>query len=353
MLTKFESSKVNNIIKNMALIGKASPEDMNLHPINYKWAYELYEQAVRNTWFPHEITLKDDLQDWAKMTDDERHAVTFLMAFFNPAELIVNRSIALGIYPYLKAPECHLYLAKQMWEEANHCVAFEYVLETFPFDKEKIYQVHLEVPSMQAKEAYIIKYMNRMMDEKLDITTTDGKKDFIRNLVATNIVMEGIWFYSGFMVALSFRQRNQLRNFGSMINWVLRDESLHLKFGINLIHNILEENADLLTEDFANEIRNIIIEGVDCETAYNKDLFPHGILGLNADYVNQYVQYVADRRLEELGLPKHYNATNPAKWMSGATDVYELVNFFEAQNTSYEVDGHASSNKKEEKPKEE
>lgn len=338
------------------LVGKASPEDMNLHPIRYKWAYDLYNQAVRNTWFPHEIALKEDLDDFEKMTDDERHAVKFLMAFFNPAELIVNRSIALGIYPYLKSPECHLYLAKQMWEEANHCVAFEYVLETFPFDREHIFDLHLNVPSMQAKEAYINKYMKRMTEDSLDISTTDGKKDFIRNLVATNIVMEGVWFYSGFMVALSFRQRNKLRNFGSMINWVLRDESLHLQFGINLIHNILEENPDLLTEEFANEIRGIVIEGVNLETGYNRDLFPNGILGLNADYVNQYVQYVADRRLEELGLPKYYNAKNPAKWMSTASDVFELVNFFEAQNTSYEVDGHAhgksggaSAAKKEEK----
>lgn len=330
----------------MALIGKASPEDMNLHPLNYKWAYDLYNQAVRNTWFPHEIALNEDLQDFEKMTPDEQHAVKFLMAFFNPAELIVNRSIALGVYPYLKSPECHLYLAKQMWEEANHCVAFEYVLETFPFDREKIFNLHLEVPSMLAKENYINKYMKRMTEDSLDIDTVEGKKDFIRNLVATNIVMEGIWFYSGFMVALSFRQRNQLRNFGSMINWVIRDESLHLKFGMNLIHNILEENAELLTEEFAAEIRNIIIEGVDREVEYNKDLFPNGILGLNADYVNQYVQYVADRRLEELGLPKHYGATNPAKWMSTATDVFELVNFFEAQNTSYEVDGHAHQAKK-------
>ena len=276
------------------------------------------------------------------MTEDERHAVKFLMAFFNPAELIVNRSIALGIYPYLKSPECHLYLAKQMWEEANHCVAFEYVLETFPFDREKIFSLHLGVPSMQAKEAYINKYMKRMMDDKLDIESADGKKDFIRNLVATNIVMEGIWFYSGFMVALSFRQRNQLRNFGSMITWVLRDESLHLKFGMNLIHHILEENSVLLTEEFATEIRDIIVEGVNLEVNYNKDLFPNGILGLNADYVNQYVMYVTDRRLEELGLPKYYNATNPAKWMATSTDVFELVNFFEAQNTNYEVDGGQS-----------
>ncbi len=327
------------------LIGKAAPEDVNLHPIRYQWAYDLYSQAVRNTWFPHEITLKEDLEDWAKMTDDERHAVSFVMAFFNPAELIVNKSIALGIYPYLKSPECYLYLAKQMWEEANHCVAFEYVLETFPFDREKIYNVHLDTPSMRNKEKFINRYLQRMTEETLNIATPDGKKDFIRNLVATNIVMEGTWFYSGFMVALSFRQRNQLRNFGSMIDWVLRDESLHLQFGINLLLNILEENQELLVEDFADEIRNIIIEGVDLEVAYNQDLFPRGILGLNADYVNQYVQYVADRRLEELGLQKHYNASNPAKWMTAATDVFQLVNFFEAQNTSYEVDVRAHTQK--------
>lgn len=320
------------------LVGKASPDDMNLHPLRYQWAYDLYNQAVRNTWFPHEIPLKEDLGDWAKMTEDERHAVEFLMAFFNPAELIVNRSIALGIYPYLKSPECHLYLAKQMWEEANHCVAFEYVLQTFPVDREKLFQIHLQVPSMIAKENYITRYVKRMTDDTLDVSTPEGKRDFLRNLIATNIVMEGIWFYSGFMVALSFRQRNQLRNLGSLINWVIRDESLHLKFGINLVHNILEENADLVTADFAQEISNIIVEGVDLETKYNQDLFPRGILGLNADYVNQYVQYVADRRLEELGLGKHYNVTNPAKWMATSTDVFELVNFFEAQNTSYEVD---------------
>lgn len=335
------------------ILGKTSPTDVNLHPMKYKWAYELYNQAVRNSWFPHEIPLGEDLVDWKAMTVDERHAVEFLMSFFNPGELIVNRVLALGVYPYLKSPECHLYLAKQMFEEANHCVAFEYVLETFPFDRSKVYQTHLELPSMQKKEAFINKYLTRMTEVSLDIETVEGKKDFVRNLVAYNIVMEGVWFYSGFMVALSFRQRNQLRNFGSMINWVLRDESLHLKFGIQLLHTVLEENAELLTEDFAQEIKDIIVEGVELEANYNKDLFPNGILGLNADYVNQYVQYVADRRLEELGLEAHFNVTNPAKWMSTATDVFELVNFFESQNTNYEVDAHGHKKEEEEKPKEE
>ena len=147
------------------------------------------------------------------------------------------------------------------------------------------------------------------------------------------------------MVVLSFRQRNQLRNFGSMINWVIRDESLHLKFGMNLIQNILEENPELVTPEFADEIKQISSKASTSRLQYNKDLFPRGILGLNADYVNQYVQYVADRRLEELGIGEHYSAKNPAKWMAAATDVFELVNFFEAQNTNYEVDSGGDKKK--------
>ncbi|HLD34463.1 MAG TPA: ribonucleotide-diphosphate reductase subunit beta, partial [Patescibacteria group bacterium] len=165
--------------------------------------------------------------------------------------------------------------------------------------------------------------------------------------VATNVIMEGIWFYSGFMVGLSFRQRGLLRNFGSMIDWVVRDESLHLKFGINLILTILDESPDIADDAFTKEIYQMILDAVELETAYNKELMPNGILGLNADYINQYVQYMADRRLEELGFAPHYNATNPAKWMATANDVHQLVNFFEATNTAYEVDARAVTNKHE------
>ncbi len=327
----------------MPILGQDIQDGLTLRPLRYQWAYDLYLQAVANTWFPHEIQLGEDLADWNKMTEEERHAIEFFISYFNPSELLVNKSLAFGIYPYIQAPEAHLYLAKQMWEEANHCVAFEYVLETFPINREKAFSAHMNVPSMQAKEAYSVKFLERMTRDKLDITTPEGTQDLVRNLVATNIIMEGIWFYSGFMVGLSFRQRNLMRNFGSMIDWVLRDESLHLKFGINLILSILEENPHIVTPEFAQEIQNMILEAVELERVYNEDLLPNGILGLNANYVNQYVQYIADRRLEELGFPVHFNATNPAKWMSTASDVYELVNFFEATNTSYEVNSRATN----------
>lgn len=329
----------------MGILGTGIQDGLLLKPIKYPWAYDLYNQAVANTWFPNEIQLGEDLADFRKMTDEEKHAVTFLMSYFNPNELLVNKALAFGVYPYINAPEAHLYLAKQMWEEANHCMSFEYVLETFPLNREEAYESHVTVPSMAAKEEFQVNFIRRMTEDTLDITTTEGKKDFVRNLVAYNIILEGVWFYSGFMVALSFRQRNLLRNFGSLMDWVIRDESLHLQFGINLILTVLEENEDLQDPDFADEIRQMIIDAVDMEEAYNRDLLPTGILGLNADYVNQYVKYLADRRLEELGFDPYYNVSNPAKWMAAANDTLELVNFFEATNTSYEVNAQATASK--------
>ncbi len=326
----------------MGILGTGIQDGLLLKPVTYQWAMDLYDQAVANTWFPNEIQLGEDLGDFKKMTDEEKHAITFLMSYFNPNELLVNKALAFGVYPYINAPEYHLYLAKQMWEEANHCMSFEYVLETFPLDRDAAYNSHVDVPSMAAKEEFEVAFIKRMTEETLDITTTEGKKDFVRNLVAYNIILEGIWFYSGFMVALSFRQRNLLRNFGSLMDWVIRDESLHLQFGINLILTVLEENEDLQEEEFANEIRQMIIGAVEMEEAYNRDLLPTGILGLNADYVNQYVKYLADRRLEELGFDPHYNVSNPAKWMATANDTLQLVNFFEATNTSYEVNGQTA-----------
>jgi ribonucleoside-diphosphate reductase beta chain len=328
------------------ILGTGIQDGLLLKPVHYPWAMELYDQAVANTWFPNEIQLGQDLADWKKMSEEERNAITFLMSYFNPNELLVNKALAFGVYPYVNAAECHLYLAKQMWEEANHCMSFEYVLETFPIDRDQAYAAHVETPSMARKEEFETKFIKRMTEETLDITTTEGKKDFVRNLVAYNIILEGIWFYSGFMVALSFRQRNLLRNFGSLIDWIVRDESLHLKFGINLILTVLEENEDLQTEEFANEIKQMILDAVEMEEEYNRDLLPNGILGLNSDYINQYVKYLADRRLEELGFEPHYKVSNPAKWMAAANDTLELVNFFESTNTSYEVNAGGSSSSK-------
>lgn len=319
------------------ILGSGLRDGLQLKPIRYQWAKDLYDQAVANTWFPNEVQLVQDLTDFEKLTDEEKHALKTVISYLNPNELLINKSLAFGIYPYVNAAEAHIYLSKQMWEEANHFMTFEYIIETFPFDRDEIYAAGFGKKSLADKAAFQNKYLGRILNGNIDINTTEGKKDFVRSLVAYNIVLEGIWFYSGFMVGMSFRQRNLLRNVGSLLDWITRDENLHLTFGINLLLTILDENPDLQTAEFAEEIRNLILEAVRLEVAYNNDMLPHGILGLNAEYVNQYVQFMTDRRLQELGFEPEYNVGNPAKWLAAANDTLELVNFFESTNTSYEV----------------
>lgn len=312
-------------------------DDPQLDQIKYPWAYELLQQAIANTWFPHEVPLMEDMADWSKMTAEETEAVTLFLSFFNPGEFRVNQSITRGMMPYISAPEVIMYLTRQMWEEVNHSMTFEYILKTFQVDRERAFKAHVDLPSMKAKEDFLLEHIESLQSGDIDVDSTKGIQTFVKNLVATNIITEGIWFYSGFMLGLSFRQRNKLRNFGSLIHWVMRDESLHLKFGMNFILTILEEYPEINTEEFANEIKEMILHSVELEETYNKDLIPNGIIGLNAEYINKYVRYITDRRLEELGFEAHYKEANPAKWMGAANDTLELVNFFETVNTNYEM----------------
>ena len=196
----------------LGILGSGVRDGLQLKPVRYEWAYRLYNQAVANTWFPNEVQLVQDLADFKKLTEDEKNALKTVISYLNPNELLINKSLAFGIYPCVNAAECHLYLSKQMWEEANHFMTFEYIIETFPFNREEIYAAGWGKKSLADKAAFQTKYVTRMMEERPDVTTTEGKKDFVRNLVAYNIVLEGIWFYSGFMVKMSFRRRNLLRS---------------------------------------------------------------------------------------------------------------------------------------------
>jgi ribonucleoside-diphosphate reductase beta chain len=312
-------------------------DELQLQEIKYEWAHDLLDQAIANTWFPNEVPMAEDLQDWTKMSEEEKEAVKLYIGFSNPMEYQVNESIMNGMMPYISAPELNMFLVRQEWEEVNHALAFDYVIRTLDIDRKATFNVHKKVKSVNAKETFLKDSIDLMSSGNIDVETEEGIQQFIRNIVKTNIVTEGIWFYSGFMFALNFRQRNLMRNLAAITDWIARDEALHLKFGINLILNVLEEHPEAVTQSFSREIREIILQAVELETKYNSSLLPKGILGLNAEYVNKYVKYVADRRLEELGFEAEYNVPNPAKWMTTANDTFQLVNFFEAVNTSYEV----------------
>ncbi len=317
------------------LLGGDPVEPVRLFPLRYPWAYAHLLQAKRNTWFPEEAPLHDDLKDWQeRLGPEEKQAVEMLLGFFNPMESLVTTNIVMALYPRLTAPEVRLYLARQAWEEANHVLAFEYVIRTLPVDRERVFNLHREHPAIAAKEAF-----QRRLTEGLLRGDGDGEPlgRFILNLVGYFVVLEGIFFYSGFALALAFRRRNLLRGLGTLVDWVLRDESLHLSFGIHLVLELLNENPEVITADFSRRVKGLILEAVGLEEEYNRAVLPRPLLGLGAEELNGYVRYIADRRLEELGLGAHFKAENPLRWLAVEVDAPELVNFFEARNINYQV----------------
>lgn len=319
------------------LIGANPLEPIQLFPLRYPWAYAHTLQGKRNTWFPEEVPLGEDVRDWElRLTPEERHGVEILLGFFNPMESLVTHNLVLSLYRHLTAPEVRLYLARQIWEEANHTMAFEYVLKTLPVDRNRVFNVHRDVPAVRAKEEFLQRLSAPMLAD-VDLNTVSGRQQFLRNLVGYYIVLEGVFFYGGFLFAYTFRRRNLLKGLATIVDWTLKDESLHLSFGIHLISELLHEHPDIMTPAVAREIKDLILEAVALEREYNRVLLPKPVFGVDADYLNAYIEYVTDRRLDELGLGVHFGTPNPAKWMAVEVDVPEIVNFFEAKNIHYEV----------------
>jgi ribonucleoside-diphosphate reductase beta chain len=203
-------------------------------------------------------------------------------------------------------------------------------------DRERVFGLHVEHPAVAAKELF-----QRQLTEQWlvtpDVESVEGLQRLVRNLVGYFVILEGIFFYSGFALALAFRQRNLLRGLCTIVDWVLKDESLHLSFGIHLITTILEEHPEIMSAAFGHELRELILRAVELEEAYNRAVLPEPLIGLDADALNRYVRYIADRRLEELGLPVAFGEPNPLRWMVAQVDMPEIVNFFEARNIHYEV----------------
>ena len=323
------------------LLGGDPVEPVRLFPLRYPWAYAHVQQAKRNTWFPEEAPLLDDVRDFnERLSPEERRAVEMLLGFFNPMESLVTTNIVMAIYPRLTAPEVRLYLARQAWEEANHVLAFEYVIKTLPVDRERVFNLHREHPAVAAKEAFQRRLTEALLRPGGPQARPDPvaeRQDFLLNLVGYFVVLEGIFFYSGFALALAFRRRNLLRGLCTLVDWVLRDESLHLSFGIHLVLELLNQHPEVVTAAFSRRVRELILEGVSLEEEYNRAVLSRPLLGLSAEELNGYVRYVADRRLEELGLGAHFKAENPLRWLAVEVDLPELVNFFEARNVNSEV----------------
>ncbi len=317
--------------------------DVNqLVPIKYKWAWQYYLDACANHWMPQEVSMQRDIEQWKDpkgFTDDERRIIKRNLGFFSTADTIVANNVVLAIYRFIDNPECRQYLLRQAFEEAIHIHAYQYIIESLSMDDGEVFNMYREVSSIYDKDEYQMKLTEDIMSPDFESRTEVGRRRLLDNLIGYYAIMEGIFFYSGFVMLLSFHRQNRLVGSGEQIQYILRDESMHMNFGLDMINAIVDENPDIWSKEFQQSIIEKIKTAVVLEYTYAKDCLPNGVLGLNADMFKEYIQYIADRRLEKIRLPKQYGSENPFPWMSEIIDLRKEKNFFETRVTEYQTGG--------------
>ncbi|MGH2771865.1 MAG: ribonucleotide-diphosphate reductase subunit beta [Actinomycetota bacterium] len=310
---------------------------IELGPVRYPFALEYFDMGCANTWFPKEIPLAEDVEEFNNvLTGMERHYVQWMLGFFCTAESLVANNLVMALYSQLPIPEARLYLGRQAYEEMNHTVTFDYVIKTLNLNRDEIYRMHASCPEMAAKERFETELTRALVEDSGD-DEGDRLRRLLRNLVGYYVIVEGIFFFSGFLVGLSFERRRLLKGLGTLVRYVLKDETVHLAFGVDLIAALAAENPHIMTPEFRGELAGLIHQAVQLEDEYAAAAMPDAILGMNASVYTQYVRYIADRRLARIGLPKAYNQTNPARWLAAHADMPELVNFFEAKPIDYQL----------------
>lgn len=327
------------------ILNAGTTDPNKILPIKYKWARQHYKNGVNNNWIPEEVNMQKDFETWKDpkgLTDDERRLIMWNMGFFSTAESLTANNIVLTIYKQVTNPECRQYLLRQAYEEAIHTDTFIYCCDTFGLKPEEVYDAYEKIPSIHNKDQFVVDMTKSLMDPGFTTDTLENKQKFVHDLVGYYVIMEGIFFYAGFVMMLSFMRQNKMVGIGEQFQFILRDESVHLAFGTDLITTLIAENPDVWTKELQDKIVENIKRAVELESEYARDCLPRGILGLNADAVIQYVQYVADRRLERLSLPTQYNVENPFPWMSEIIDLKKEKNFFETRVTEYQSGGSLS-----------
>ena len=321
--------------------------DLNqLVPFKYKWAWEKYLDACANHWMPQEISMAADVALWQDpngLTDDERAIIKRSLGFFSTADSLVANNLVLAVYKHLTNPECRQYLLRQAFEEALHTHAYQYCIESLGLDEAEVFNMYREIPSIHDKAAWSLPFTQSLADPNFQTGTPENDQRFLRDMIAFYVVFEGIFFYVGFVQLLSFGRRNKMVGTSEQIQYIMRDESMHMNFGIDVINQIKIENPHVWTAEFQQEIREMIIEATELEIKYAHDTMPRGVLGLNANQFNDYLKFIANRRCSQIGLSEIYpGATNPFPWMSEMLDLKKEKNFFETRVTEYQTGGALS-----------
>lgn len=321
--------------------------DLNqLVPFKYDWAWQKYLDGCANHWMPQEVNMAKDVQTWRTpdgLTEDERRIVMRSLGYFSTADSLVANNLVLGIYRHITNPECRQYLLRQAFEEAIHTHAYQYCIESLGMDEGEVFNMYRELPSIAKKATWSLKYTQGLADPNFHTGTVEADQKLLRNLIGFYVVTEGIFFYCGFTQILSMGRRNKMTGVAEQFQYILRDESMHLNFGVDVINQIKLENPHLWTPAFQQEVIQMILEGTQLEIEYARDTMPRGVLGMNATMMEEYLQFIANRRLAQLGLPEAFpSSKNPFPWMSEIMDLRKEKNFFETRVIEYQTGGALS-----------
>lgn len=311
--------------------------DLNqLVPFKYDWAWQKYLDGCSNHWMPQEVSMTQDIALWKSkdgLTDAERRVVMRCLGYFSTADSLVANNIVLGVYRLITNPEARQYLLRQAFEEAIHTHAYQYCVESLGIDNGEVFNMYNEVESVARKAAWSIKHTKALTDPTFTTGTRETDQELLRNLIAYYVVTEGVFFYCGFSQILSMGRRNKMTGVAEQFQYILRDESMHLNFGIDVINQIKIENPHLWTTEFQKEASKMIMEGLALEVEFARDTMPEGILGMNAALMEQYLKFIANRRCIQINLPQPYpNVENPFPWMSEIMDLRKEKNFFDFGN---------------------
>lgn len=329
-------------INKRRVINGEDADVIQLYPMKHAWAWEYYNAANANHWLPTEISMQLDIEQWKNataLTSDERHAFETALGFFTTADSIAANNLVIATYRHITSPEIRMYLLRQAYEEAIHTHAYQYIVQSLAMDESKIFNMYRQRDAIYNKASFILNFNEGIFDKDFKTGTFENDQKFLENMCVFSLILEGIFFYSSFAVIFGFQRQHKLTGSAEQIQYIMRDESMHLNFGCKLINTIKEEQPELWTSEFQQKITGYVMEAARLEYTYAQEVFPSGIFGMNAQGFRQYIEHIADRRLERVGLAPQFNVQNPFPWMSEAIDLPKEKNFFETRVTEYKTGG--------------
>ena len=329
-------------INQRRVINGADADVIQLYPMKHTWAWDAYNVGNANHWLPTEISMQKDIEQWnspTTLTEDERRAFKTVLGFFTTGDSLAANNVVLATYRHVTSPECRMYLLRQGYEEAIHTHSYQYIVESLGLDGSEIFNMYREVDAIYNKDAFILSFNEGIFDPSFKTGTFANDQKFLENMIVFSLIFEGIFFYSSFAVIFGFQRLNKMVGSAEQIQYIMRDESQHLNFGINIINTIKEEQPELWTPEFQARAIELVKKAVDLEATFAAEVFPKGIFGMNEEGFRKYIEHIADRRLARVGLPAQYNTPNPFPWMSEAIDLNKEKNFFETRVTEYKVGG--------------